>query len=125
MAAGADAVREVRALVPPCLPDRTPEGVLAAFDRWQDLLRAVDRSDDPPGGRDAVEAICWHALATSEVPAADLSETFARILRRPEDTTMSTLERAYQKGKAEGRTECRADTLLRQTPAASACPAAT
>ncbi|MBX3464325.1 MAG: Rpn family recombination-promoting nuclease/putative transposase [Planctomycetes bacterium] len=112
------------------LPRRLPDQVLAAFDRWQDLLRAVDRSDDPPGGRDAIEAIGWYALAASEVPAADLSEAFARILRRPEDTIMSTLERTYQKGKAEGRnegrneghekgrtegrTEGRADALLRQ-----------
>jgi len=46
-----------------------------------------------------------------------LSETFARILSRPESTIMSTLERTFQKGLArgrdEGRVEGRAEVILR------------
>ncbi|MBX3461548.1 MAG: Rpn family recombination-promoting nuclease/putative transposase [Planctomycetes bacterium] len=80
-----------------------PDEVLAAFDRWADLLRAVDA--DAEGGPDVVDAVGWYALAVTEVPAADLSEAFARILRRPEDTIMSTLERTYLKGLADGKAE--------------------
>jgi hypothetical protein len=102
-----------------------PDDVPNCFDRWQDLLRAVDRADapplTPPLGRDAIDAIGWHALAVTNVAPELLSETFHRILHRPEDTIMSTLERTYQKGlaageakgKAEGKAEGKADTLLR------------
>lgn len=99
------------------LPRRLPDQVLAAFDRWQSLLRAVDRGDEPSHGRDAIDTVGWYALAVSEVPAEDLSAAFARILRRPENTIMSTLEHTYLRGKAEGRVEghaeARVETLLR------------
>jgi hypothetical protein len=111
------------------LRDCPPDEVPAAFDRWQHLLRAVDRTEAPPHapplGADATDAIGWYALATTEVGSLRLSETFARILHRPENTIMSTLERTLQKGIAqgitqgrtegrnEGRSEGRAETILR------------
>ncbi|MCA8950306.1 MAG: Rpn family recombination-promoting nuclease/putative transposase [Planctomycetes bacterium] len=99
----------------------SPTDVPAAFERWRELLAAVDRTEAPPHtpplGRDAVEAIGWYALAVTDVTPEALSDTFARILHRPEDTIMSTLERTYQQGKnegkAEGKAEGRAEALLR------------
>lgn len=43
-----------------------------------------------------------------------LSTSFGRILHRPVETIISTLELTYQKGKAESKAEGRAETLLRQ-----------
>ena len=72
-------------------------------------MRAGDRADGPPCtpplGADAVDAVGWYALAVTEVGAEVLSDTFARILHRPENTIMSTLERTFQKGMARGRAE--------------------
>ena len=106
---------------------------LRAFDRWGDLLRAVDRDAGPPIGRDAMAKIASYALAVVEVSPHDLRAAFERLLQRPEETIMSTLERTYQKGladgkaenrstlestyrkgRAEGHAEGRAETILRQ-----------
>jgi len=103
------------------LPRASPHEVLACLERWQELLRAVDRTDGPPGapplGPDAIDTIGWYALAVTEVPAELLSESLAHILQRPEHTIMSTLERTYQSGlaagRAEGKAEGKADGLLR------------
>ncbi len=99
------------------LPDRTGDECLQFLERHGDLLRAVDRDDTPPIGRDAVAKIGWYALTVVDVAPRDLHDTFERLLQRPEDTIMGTLERTYQKGrtegKAEGKTEGRADTILR------------
>ncbi len=100
-----------------CLRDGTGDDVLAAFARWAVLLRAVDRDDRA----DTVDAVCWYALAVTEVAPEALTDVVSRILHRPEDTIMSTLERTYQKGKAEGKAEGeakgkaegRAETILR------------
>jgi hypothetical protein len=81
------------------------EGALRAFERWGDLLRRTDRDVAPPSGRDAIAKIASYALTVVEVGPPDLHETF----ERPEDTIMGTLERTYQKGRAEGR----AETILR------------
>jgi hypothetical protein len=98
------------------------EQAVQAFERWGELLRRVDRDVAPPSGRDAIAKIAGYALAVVEVTPRDLHETFERLLERPEDTIMSTLERTYQKGRAEGlaagRTqglaEGRSETILRQ-----------
>lgn len=99
------------------LPGAAADDVPLAFDRWQHLLRAVDRVDAPPHapplGADAVDAIGWYALAATEVGSLRLAETFARILSRPESTIMSTLERTFQKGIARGRDEGRVEVILR------------
>jgi len=100
------------------LPDMQPHQIPDAFGRWQELLRAVDRTSSepeaPPQGADAIDAIGWYTLAVTDVDSLRLSETFAQILHRPEDTIMSTLERTYQKGKAEGKAQGHAELLLRQ-----------
>jgi hypothetical protein len=85
-----------------------PVEVPEALERWKDLMRAVDRADEPPKtppmGREAIDAIGWYTLAVTDVSPEVLSSTFGRILHRPEDTIMSTLERTFQKGEAKGRT---------------------
>lgn len=80
----------------------SPEEVLAAFDRWTDLLQAVDRDDSPPGC-DAIEAVSCYALRVSEVTAQDLHDACERILQRPEETIMSTAERLRMEGEARGQ----------------------
>jgi hypothetical protein len=99
----------------------TGNEVLTAFARWADLLRAADREHGP----DTVDAVCWYALAVTDVAPEALIDVVSRILLRPEDTIMSTLERTYQKGLADGlargeaageakaQVEARTETLLR------------
>lgn len=104
------------------LRDQDGEECLQSFERWGELLRAVDRDPRPPRGRAAIAKIASYALTVVEVRPRDLHETFERILQRPEDSIMGTLERTYQKGRSEGRsegrtegrTEGRAATILRQ-----------
>lgn len=91
------------------LPHQTGDECLRSFERWGDLLRAVDRDQGPPSGVDAVARIGWYALTVVDVAPHDLHATFERLLQRPEETIMGTLERTYQKGKAEGWSEGRSE----------------
>ena len=88
------------------LPSLAPADVPVFFERWQQLLVTVDRADGapeaPPLGSDATDALGFYALAVTDVDPATLAATFTRLLHRPEDTIMSTLERTYQKGRLEG-----------------------
>lgn len=94
-----------------------PDDVPRCFERWQHLLRAVDRCDGPPDapplGADAVDIIGWYALAVTEVDSLVLTETFSRILHRNDITIMSTLERTFQRGLAVGKAEGKVVALLR------------
>src|SRR5262245_50055701 len=47
-------------------------------------VRAVDRDEGPPAGREAVDKIGWYCLYVAQIPAEDLHVTFERILKRPE-----------------------------------------
>jgi len=91
------------------LPSSTPADVPVFFERWQQLLVAVDRTEGapsaPPLGSDATDALGFYALAVTDVDPAALAATFTHILQRPEDTIMSTLERTYQKGRNDGHRE--------------------
>ena len=82
---------------------------LQSFERWGDLLRAVDRDDGPSAGRDAIAAIACYALCVVEVPHCDLQEVFERLLQRPEETIMSTAEKLRREGFAQGRAEGQAE----------------
>lgn len=107
------------------LPSLAPADVPGFFERWQQLLVTVDRTEGaplaPPLGSDATDALGFYALAVTDVDPAALAATFTRLLHRPEDTIMSTLERTYQKGRSEGhrdghregQTQGKADSLLR------------
>lgn len=91
------------------LPSLAPADVPAFFERWQQLLVTVDRTEGapeaPPLGSDATDALGFYALAVTDVDPATLAATFTRLLHRPEDTIMSTLERTYLKGRTEGLSE--------------------
>jgi hypothetical protein len=91
------------------LPSLAPADVPVFFERWQQLLVAVDRTEGtplaPPLGSDATDALGFYALAVTDVDPAALAATFTHILQRPEDTIMSTLERTYQKGRNDGHRE--------------------
>jgi hypothetical protein len=78
-----------------------PAQALAGIDRWGDLLRAVDRDEGPPLGRDAVDAIARYCLHVVEIPAVELHVTFQRNLQRPVGTIMSTAEKLKREGRAE------------------------
>jgi hypothetical protein len=82
----------------------TGRQVLAAIDRWADLLRDACRQH----GDEVVDAVCMYALAVSNVRPKPLAERISNILQRPEDMVMSTLQRIYKKGRAEGEIEGRA-----------------
>lgn len=97
------------------------DDVLRTFERWGDLLRAVDRDRGPPTGRAAIRAIGCYTLMVVEVPPVDLHATIERLLERREDTIMSTAERLRRegmeaglaKGLTQGRTEGRVEVLTR------------
>jgi len=84
------------------LREWTAVEALAGLDRWSDLLSAVDRDEGPPLGREAVATIGWYCLHVTKIPAEDLHVTFERILKRPEETIMSTAEKLRREGRAEG-----------------------
>jgi hypothetical protein len=84
-----------------------PDEVLAAIDRWGDLLRLVDRDAGLPVGGDAVAKIGWYVLHVTELPATLIHMAFQRNLERPEETIMSTAEKLRAEGRIEGRKEGR------------------
>jgi len=79
-----------------------PDAVIAALERWSDLLRAADRGQGPPIGRQAIATIGWYCLKVTKVPARVLHATFERILQRHERTIMSTAEKLRREGLKEG-----------------------
>ena len=111
----------------------TDREVLAAIDRWGDLLRAIEQVDEPLPATEALEAISWYLLAVTEVVPEDLEMALTNNLNDPRPLIMSTLDKARQEGisrgrmegrtegrtegrsegRTEGRTEGRAHTLLR------------
>ncbi|MFY9344626.1 MAG: Rpn family recombination-promoting nuclease/putative transposase [Planctomycetota bacterium] len=91
----------------------TGKQVLAAIERWGDLLRAAHRRH----GTDIVDALTMYALTVSDVRQQQLADLISRILNRPEDMTITTAQRIYRKGEASGEargeTKGKVDTLLR------------
>ena len=112
--AGMTALAQLTLLCLRFLRDWSAEEALAGIERWGELLVAADRDDGPPAGREAVAKIGWYCLYVAQIPAEDLHVTFERILKRPEETIMSTAEKLRREGRTEGRTEGRVELLLRQ-----------
>jgi hypothetical protein len=114
---GNDRTRPTDPLCLRFLRDWSAEEALAGIERWGELLVAADRDDGPPAGREAVAKIGWYCLYVAQIPAEDLHVTFERILKRPEETIMSTAEKLRREGRTEGRVEDaprRVELLLRQ-----------
>lgn len=97
------------------LRGRDDAEVLAAIERWADLLRAVDRGR---GGQAALEALSFYFLYVTELPPQQIAAAFAEALqRRAEEFLMSTAEKliaqgrdeGLRRGKAEGRAEGKAE----------------
>ena len=84
------------------VPGRPPVEVLAAIERWGDLLRAIETSTDPPLGDDAVDAVGWYLLDATEVSQEDLQMAFSDQLHRPSTSIMSTGQRLRLEGEARG-----------------------
>ena len=101
------------------LPRLTNAEVLAAIDRWGDLLRAIEADEGPPLPEDALDTIGWYVLDTTDVTEEQLQMAFANNLNRPEGQPVTTgqkirLESRMQgraEGRAEGRTEGRTEGL--------------
>ncbi|MCU0862977.1 MAG: Rpn family recombination-promoting nuclease/putative transposase [Planctomycetes bacterium] len=87
------------------IPGRPPAEVLAAIERWGDLLRAIEASTDPPLGDDAVDAVGWYLLDATEVTQEDLQMAFSEQLNRPSTSIMSTGQRLRLEGEARGITK--------------------
>ena len=104
------------------VPRFTPEYVLAAIDRWGDLLRAIEAGDADPTPDDALEAFAEYLLATTDVSLTDLQMAFSRNLQDPDTSLMTTAQRLRQEGLTQGltqglnqgRTQGQALTLIRQ-----------
>ena len=103
---------------------RTPEELLAAIERWRELLRAVERDADAMAA-DALDEIGWYLVDTSDLTEDQVRMAFHKHLDQPENTPMTTGQRirlesrklGREEGKAEGRAEgeanAKAQTLLR------------
>lgn len=88
------------------------DAVVAAIDRWGDLLRQVEQQPGPIPGDDALEAFACYLLEVTQAPVDDLQMAFTRNLNQPRETLMTTAERLRQEGHARGRVEGLAEALL-------------
>jgi predicted transposase YdaD len=99
--------------------------VVAAIDRWGDLLAEVEADPGPPHPDDAIDAVGWYLLEVTEVKPEELQMAFARHLRHARDSILSTAQKlrlegrvegraeGRTEGRAQGRTEGQAETVLR------------
>lgn len=100
--------------------------LLAAIDRWADLLRAVAADAGPLDPYDALDAVGWHLVETSDLAEEQVHMAISKHLDPPPGERMTTGQRirmesrnlgraeGIAEGKAEGRSEALAQTLLRQ-----------
>jgi hypothetical protein len=77
-----------------CFRHYTGRQVLAAIERWADLLRTAYRHH----GVEFVDAVSLYALTVSDVRPRPLADLISRILQRPEDMVITTAKRIYMKG---------------------------
>ena len=84
------------------LPGLDAQGTIAAIDRWGPLLHAVDTTDGPPVGGEAIEQFGWYVLHVTEAAPIDVHMAIQRHLQRPEENIMSTAERLRREGMAKG-----------------------
>lgn len=107
-----------------------PVELSAAIERWSDLLRAVAADAGPIDPPDALDAVGWYLVDTSDLTEEQVHMAISKHLDPPPGERMTTgqrirlesrnLGRAEGKlegkaeGRVEGRSEALAQTLLRQ-----------
>ena len=99
---------------------RNPDELLAAIDRWRELLRAVERDADAMSA-DALDEIGWYLVDTTDLTEDQVRMAFHKHLDQPENTPMTTGQRirlesrklGREEGRTEGETKGKAQTLLR------------
>lgn len=112
---------------------RDPTEVLAALDRWAPLLREVEAQPGPPDGGEALDAIGWYLVETSDLSEEQIRMAYGKHLDQPENQRMTTgqrirmesrnlgreeglrqgLQQGLEKGLEKGRAEGHANLLLR------------
>ena len=94
--------------------------LLAAIDRWRELLRAVERDADAMAA-DALDEIGWYLVDTTDLTEDQVRMAFHKHLDQPENTPMTTGQRirlesrnlGREEGEARGEAKAKAQTLLR------------
>ena len=86
-----------------------PQELLAAIDRWGDLLRAIE-ADPEQIAEDAIDAIGWYLLDASELAPEDLQMAFSKNLNQPQSAIMTTAQRIQSEAHVAGQVKL----LLRQ-----------
>lgn len=100
---------------------REPDELLAAIDRWRDLLREVERDADAMAA-DLLDEIGWYLVDTSDLTEDQVRMAFHKHLDQPENVPMTTGQRIRLEsrklgealGEAKGEAKAKAQTLLRQ-----------
>jgi hypothetical protein len=95
------------------VPRLTNQEVLAAIDRWGALLAAVEADPGPPLAEDALDAIGWYLLDTTDVSEEQLQMAFANNLNQPQGSRMTTGQKLRLEGRMQGRAEGPANSLIR------------
>ncbi len=94
----------------------SPDELLAAIDRWRELLREVERDVDAMA-TDALDEIGWYLVDTSDLTEDQVRMAFHKHLDQPENTPMTTGQRirleSRRQGREEGEAKAKAQTLLR------------
>lgn len=100
-----------------CCNGAATDAVLAAIDRWRDLLQAVATDDGPPAPDDALDAFECYVLEVTDVPDDLLRMALIHNLdvppRRREGEFVTTAQRLRLEGRMQGKAEGRAEVLLR------------
>lgn len=102
---GLTALAQLTLLALACARRLEGSAMLAAIDRWGDLLRAVEHDDGPPGGDDALSAFGWYLLEATDVSPEDLHMALSKNLDQPNDAIMTTAQRLRLEGHSQGRTQ--------------------
>lgn len=91
----------------------TEAELLAAIDRWGDLLRAIEAGDGAPTPDDALDAFAEYLLATTDVSFETLHMAFSKNLQHPDTSLMTTAQRLRREGLEQGLTQGQSLTLVR------------
>jgi hypothetical protein len=84
---------------------------LAALARCQDLLRAIERDPGPPAAADALDALGWYLLDSSDLTEQELTMALERHLDDPANAPRTTGRRLLMEARAEGKAEGKAEGI--------------
>ncbi len=84
------------------LPQSASDEVVAAIDRWGDLLRAIEHTEDPTTAEESLSAIGCYVLEVTDVPLEELQMAFTRNLEHTSNPIMTTAQRLRSEGISQG-----------------------